>query len=160
MDIQFWEMSIEDYQPVRDLWRRTDGIGLHEETRDSRSAIAAYLERNRGMSYIALAGGKIIGAVLCGHDGRNGYLNHLAVDRAWQGRGIGTRLVEKVIERLADEGITQCYIDVLPDNPGAIEFWQDRGWQPKNQNFRLTKAVETQNQRFRFRARPFEVIVA
>ena len=68
---------IKDYDAVFALWRRSEGVGLNES--DTRAAIASFLRRNPRHSFIAEKQGRIIGAVLCGHDGRRGYLHHLAV---------------------------------------------------------------------------------
>src|ERR1039457_6973520 len=70
---------IEDFDAVIALWRRTEGVGLNES--DTRRAITAYLRRNPNLSFVAAQGGRIIGAVLCGHDGRRGYLHHRSEER-------------------------------------------------------------------------------
>jgi len=62
---------IEDYDAVIALRRRTGGVGLNES--DSRRAIAAYRQRNPNLGFVAEKDGRIIGAVLCGHDGRRGW---------------------------------------------------------------------------------------
>jgi N-acetylglutamate synthase len=80
-----------DYSEVVRLWRRTEGVGLNES--DTRPAITAFLRRNPGLSFVALKHGKIIGAVLSGHDGRRGYLHHLAVAKRWRQQG-RTRFLE------------------------------------------------------------------
>jgi len=63
-------MKLSDYEEVLRLWQDSEGVGLNES--DTRPAIAAYLKRNRGMSYVARDGKLLVGAVLCGHDGRRG----------------------------------------------------------------------------------------
>ena len=91
-------MSMSEYDEVLALWQNTEGMGLSES--DTRDAIAAYLKRNPGMSFVARDGKSLIAAVLCGHDGRRGYLHHLAVSPAYRRRGLGTQLVEKCLARL------------------------------------------------------------
>ena len=71
------EMTDGDYDAVHALWKATPGIGLSEA--DERRNIAVFLEYNRGLSFVAEAGGAIAGAVLGSFDGRRGYLHHLAV---------------------------------------------------------------------------------
>ena len=66
---------IEDFDAVIALWRRAKGVGLNES--DTRRAITAFLRRNPNFSFVAEKAGRIVGAVLCGHDGRRGYLHHL-----------------------------------------------------------------------------------
>ena len=80
--------AMPDYPAVIELWKRCEGIGL--SAADEAAAIAAYLARNPGMSFVALTDeGRVAGAVLGGHDGRRGYIHHLAVDAACRRQGSG-----------------------------------------------------------------------
>jgi len=125
--MQIREMTIEDYDEVFSLWRSVEGMGLHGIC-DSEEGVGKYLRRNPGLSFVARDGNRLIGAVLCGHDGRRGYLHHLAVDREYRRKGIGTALVAKVIEKLNAVGIGRCHIFIFAENTGAQEFWQKSGW--------------------------------
>jgi ribosomal protein S18 acetylase RimI-like enzyme len=60
---------------------------------------------------------------MCGHDGRRGYLQHLAVHESFRRRGIGTALVEACLAKLAKLGILKTHIDVLVGNRVAIDYW-------------------------------------
>ena len=79
-------------------------------------------------SLVATAGGILVGAVLCGHDGRRGYLHHLAVLQEWRRRGTGRRMVEACLERLAAAGIPKCNIFLFADNTRGRAFWRRNGW--------------------------------
>jgi len=118
--------TLDHYDAVHALWSRCEGMGLGRA--DSREGIARYLERNPGMSRVALDGGRVIGALLAGHDGRRGNLNHLAVDPAYRHRGIGRRMLAEALERLREAGIDRCHGQVFSDNTRALEFWQTLGW--------------------------------
>jgi ribosomal protein S18 acetylase RimI-like enzyme len=119
-------MTIADYEAVLRLWRVTEGVGLNES--DEREPLAAYLERNPGLSRVALDGGKIVGAVLCGHDGRRGYLHHLAVAGPHRKRGLGKALVAACLADLAKLGIPKCNIFLFADNAAGEAFWKHNGW--------------------------------
>ena len=93
--------------------------------------IERYLERNRGLSFVACDGDRVIGAVLCGTDGRRGYLQHLAVAAAHRRRGIGRRLVTCALASLVAQGIMKCHLMVLPGNADARAFWQSAGWEER-----------------------------
>lgn len=67
------QMQINDYEAVYQLWQKTPGMGLNT-TDDSREGIAAYLNRNPKTCFVAEEAGRVIGAILAGHDGRRGYL--------------------------------------------------------------------------------------
>ena len=130
MNISIRAMSIGDYPAVAGLWRQAEGIGLRES--DTRIAVDAFLQRNPDMSAVALSSsGDLLGAVLCGHDGRRGYLHHLAVAAASRRQGIGARLVAWCFDRLAAEGIPKCNIFLFRDNDGGRLFWAHNGWSPR-----------------------------
>ena len=124
--IKIQPLGIEDYDEVLRLWQNSEGVGLNES--DTRVAIEQYLERNPGMSFVARQGAEIIGAVLCGHDGRRGYLHHLAVARACRKKGLGRKLVAKCLSRLKELGILKCNIFLYADNAAGEQFWQRIGW--------------------------------
>ena len=117
---------IEDYNAIVALWRRTEGVGLNES--DTRPAIAVYLRRNPRFSFVAEKDGRIVGAVLCGHDGRRGYLHHLAVAKRHRQRGIGRRLVNACLAKLRQAGIQRCNIFIFADNAAGMKFWKHTGW--------------------------------
>ncbi|NQT96599.1 MAG: GNAT family N-acetyltransferase [Candidatus Marinimicrobia bacterium] len=121
------EFLIEDHSAVYDLWKRTQGIFI--TTSDTEASIGSYLERNPGISQIARdRQGKIVGAILGGHDGARGYIRHLAVADRCRGVGLGSQLVETVLSRLSAVGIIKCTIFVEQDNPDGKEFWIKNGW--------------------------------
>ncbi|MBI5381004.1 MAG: GNAT family N-acetyltransferase [Opitutae bacterium] len=119
--------SLADYEPVIALWRSCEGIGLGES--DTPEAIAAFLARNPGLSLVATtARDEIVGAVLCGHDGRRGYLHHLAVAPAHRRHGLGRQLVEECLARLRQLGIEKCNIFLFAHNAAGRTFWLREGW--------------------------------
>jgi ribosomal protein S18 acetylase RimI-like enzyme len=134
MDIR--TMAIEDYDSVIRLLSTTSGVRLRDA--DSREGIARYLERNPGFSFVALVGGTIVGCVMCGHDGRRGYLQHLAVSPDYRLGGIGSALVEACLTKLKGLGIFKAHIDVLIENRQANEFWRRRGWRKREDIFRYS----------------------
>jgi putative acetyltransferase len=119
-------MTIADYDAVVELWEATPGIGLSEA--DERSNIAAFLEHNRGLSFVAEAGGAIAGAVLGSFDGRRGYLHHLAVAPRARREGLGRALVARSLEALAGRGVRRCHIFVMAGNADGQRFWERVGW--------------------------------
>jgi putative acetyltransferase len=124
--IRIRPFRIADYATVHALWRRTEGVGLGES--DDRKAIGRFIRRNPDLSLVATSGGSVIGAVLCGHDGRRGYLHHLAVARRWRRRGIGRTLVAACLERLREQGIPKCNLFLFTRNVAGRGFWRHLGW--------------------------------
>lgn len=126
MSIELREMTIDDYKSVYAVWAGSEGIGLSDA--DSKEGIKRFLARNPGLSYIALDGVQIVGAALCGHDGRRGYIHHLAVLTSHRKRGIGKSLVSRCVYALMQIGISKCHLFVFDENQDAINFWQKVGW--------------------------------
>ena len=118
---------MRDYDAVLSLWRNTPGMSL-DAASDSRSAIGRYLRRNPGLSFVASAGGQIVGAVLSGHDGRRGYLHHLAVAESHRKQGIGEALVRRCLQALARQHIPKYTILLFRSNVLGRAFWQHTGW--------------------------------
>lgn len=122
------EMTIEDYDAVLTLWQATEGMGLDLQDADSRPAVQAYLLRNAGLSFVTQSRERIVGAVLCGHDGRRGYMNHLAVSPAFRGQGLAAGMIEACLAALARAGIAKCSLFVFTDNAPGVAFWSHNGW--------------------------------
>lgn len=121
------EMSIGDYDAVYALLHSTPGIRLRSA--DSRETIQRYLTRNPGMSFVARTGSRLVGCVMSGHDGRRGYLYHLAVAPDFRRQGIALRLVTSCLKKLAEAGIDKTQVQVVVENDVAHDFWAGRGWQ-------------------------------
>ena len=126
MDVFIQEMSIQDYDEVRALWEASDGIQVTDI--DSRESIDRFLNRNAGLSFVARDNEKLVGAVLCGHDGRRGYIDHLAVRSSHRRQGIGRSLVSRCLFHLMRMGIRRWNLFVLEDNQDARSFWTHLGW--------------------------------
>ena len=76
-------MTIDDYDEVYSLWQTIHGFGIRSID-DSREGVLRFLKRNPTTSVVAVEDGKIVGAILCGHDGRRGCLYHVCVQEAYQ----------------------------------------------------------------------------
>ena len=128
MNINIIEMTAADYGEVPALWREVEGLGLHVDECDSREGVARYLRLNPGTSFVARDAGRLVGAVLCGSDGRRGYLHHLAVAPASRRMGVATALVRRCLDSLAAMRIAKCNLFVFADNDDAMAFWKGIGW--------------------------------
>ncbi len=119
-------MRPRDIPAVIRLWRRTKGVGVGKS--DTPARIRSYLKRNPGISSTARVEGELVGAVLCGHDGRRGLMHHLAVDPSCRRRGIGRALVRRSLRRLHKAGIHKCYGLIFSANRRGRAFWKEVGW--------------------------------
>ncbi len=120
------ELTLSDYDAVLALWQSSEGVGLSDA--DSRAAIGRYLARNPGLSFTAWDGDELAGAILCGHDGRRGYVHHLAVRPSHRRQGLGKALAARCLDALAAEGIDKCHLFVFANNADAMAFWESVGW--------------------------------
>lgn len=102
-------MTIEDYEEVHALWMKIKGFAIRSID-DSREGVERFLRRNPTTSVVAVEDGRIVGAILCGHDGRQGCLYHVCVDPAYRRRGIGKTMVVFCMEALRKEQINKVYL--------------------------------------------------
>jgi len=133
------EMKASDYQGIFTLWQDGEGIGLSNA--DSEANIQRFLARNPALSFVAVHNGRIVGAILCGHDGRRGYIYHLFVAKPHRNKGIGRRLVTKSLERLKEEGIDKCHLFVFARNELGRNFWLNSGWTLREDLVVMSKAT-------------------
>ena len=126
-------MTIEDYDEVFAMWQITSKRAL--SSADERSQMERYLKRNEGLSQVAVIDGKIIGTVLAGHDGRRGFIHHMAVLPEYRRRRIGHALAEKAIEMIRSEGIEKTHIFCYQNNETGQKFWSDFGFVKRDDVF-------------------------
>ena len=126
-DYRFQPMEKGDLAEVIQFWQGMEGIGLSQS--DSYSALSFYMQRNPGLSWVARNRDReLIGGVLCGHDGRRGYLHHLAVAPDYRRKGIGRALVERCLSSLRELKILKCNVFLFNQNPEGQGFWKAMGW--------------------------------
>lgn len=121
------QMKIEDYDEVYHLWKRIRGFGIRSMD-DSREGVDRFLKRNPTTSVVAEENGKIVGAILCGHDGRRGCLYHVCVDEAYRRHGIGKAMVVRTMEALKEEKINKVCLIAFTSNDIGNAFWNTIGW--------------------------------
>lgn len=131
--------SPQDTPEALALWKVTPGIGISDV--DEPPKIAAYLERNPGLSFVARFEGRLAGAVLCGTDGRRGYLHHLAVAPEFRHQNIGTDLVEHCLDGLQALGISKCHLFVYGGNDEGRAFWEKVGWKLRTDLVIMSKDI-------------------
>lgn len=120
-------MTIADYDQVYSLWMKIKGFGIRSID-DSREGVERFLNRNPDISVVAEEDGKIVGAILCGHDGRRGCLYHVCVDPDYRLRGIGKDMVVHCMEQLHAEKISKVSLIAFTENDIGNAFWKEIGW--------------------------------
>lgn len=120
-------MKIEDYDQIYKLWSKIKGFGIRSID-DSREGIERFLKRNPTTSVVAEEDGRIVGAILCGHDGRRGCFYHVCVDEEYRMRGIGKSMVVFAMEALKEEKINKVSLIAFTKNDIGNAFWKEIGW--------------------------------
>ena len=120
-------MTTEDYEGVRALWMTIKGFGIRSID-DSKIGVERFLKRNPTTSVVAVEDGMIVGAILCGHDGRRGCLYHVCVREDCRMQGIGQAMVVYCMERLKEEKISKVSLIAFTANDVGNAFWKRIGW--------------------------------
>jgi ribosomal protein S18 acetylase RimI-like enzyme len=129
-----------DYPSVRLLWENA-GSGIHVRRSDDPDEIQKKLLRDPDLFLVAEAGGRLIGTVIGGFDGRRGLIYHLAVEAAFRQLGVGSLLMQEVERRLKARGCLKCYLMVAVDNDGAMRFYETRQWERMDTIYTYTKEL-------------------
>ena len=120
-------MTLEDYDEVYALWMGIHGFGIRSID-DSKEGVERFLKRNPSTSMVAVADGKIVGAILCGHDGRRGCLYHVCVHEDYRKNGIGKAMAVACMRALQKEKINKVSLIAFKSNELGNHFWKDAGW--------------------------------
>ena len=121
------EMKIEDYDSVFALWKTIKGFGIRSVD-DSKEGIHRFLKWNPGLSVVAEEDGEIIGAILCGSDGRRGCLYHVCVHKDYRRQGVGKNMVIWCMEKLKELQINKVSLIAFTQNDIGNAFWKEIGW--------------------------------
>lgn len=120
-------MTIADYEEVYALWQSIHGFGIRSID-DSKEGVERFLKRNPSTSVVAVSEGKIIGAILCGHDGRTGTFYHVCVQEEYRKQGIGKSMAVACMRALKDEDINKVMLVAFTSNSLGNQFWKGAGW--------------------------------
>ena len=127
MSILIREMTPEDYDKVYELWMSIQDCGIRCNDA-AREGVTRFLKRNPTTSVVAEQNGRIVGAILCGHDGRTGFFYHVCVASDYRKHGVGHRMVHFAMKALQSEGINKVSLIAFKSNEVGNEFWHNVGW--------------------------------
>ena len=120
-------MTLQDYENVHELWMKIKGFAIRSID-DSKEGVERFLNRNPGISVVAEEDGKVVGAILCGHDGRRGCMYNVCVDPDYRLKGIGKSMVVFAMEALKKEKINKVSLIAFTQNDIGNAFWKEIGW--------------------------------
>lgn len=128
-DIIIREMQRDDITAARQLWVNAFHAG-YSSAFDTEAVIHRYLDRNPNLSTVASTkDGTLVGALMCGHDGRRGSIYHTAVHPDYRHQGIAKRMEQRSISALRAIGITTGFLFIHIKNEGSQAFWHSMGWE-------------------------------
>ncbi len=125
--MQIQVMTIDDYEEVHKLWMTIKGFAIRSVD-DSKEGVERFIRRNPTTSVVARCDGKVVGAILCGHDGRRGCLYHVCVHPDYRRRGIGKEMVVSCMNALKMEKISKVSLIAFTKNDIGNAFWNTIGW--------------------------------
>ncbi|MCR5627360.1 MAG: GNAT family N-acetyltransferase [Lachnospiraceae bacterium] len=123
-------MKKEDYDGVHALWMTIHGFSMRSID-DSREGVERFLDRNPSTSVVAESDGEIVGAILCGHDGRRGTFYHVCVREDHRRMGIGKSMVVMAMKALKEEKINKVALIAFTANDVGNAFWKCIGWKQR-----------------------------
>ena len=116
------EARLADYEAIAELWQASD-IRV-----DSPEELELKLRRDPDLFLVAEEGGRIVGVVLGGFDGRLGSINRLAVAEPWRRARLGSRLIEAVEERLRAKGARRVFAWIHDYNQPSRALFARQGY--------------------------------
>ena len=120
-------MVAQDYPDVYRLWKTIKGFGIRSVD-DSQEGVERFIRRNPSTSVVAEAGGEVVGAILCGHDGRRGCFYHVCVREDYRQQGIGKCMAVHAMRALQEEHINKVCLIAFCKNEVGNSFWKSVGW--------------------------------
>lgn len=122
------ELRLEPYQPR--YFRRLFAIesAVFTEDRYNLELFRHLCHDNRDLMIVARLGGRTVGYVMGEVHPRGAEIVSLAVSPAHRGRGIGRRLMRKLLRRLENAGIVRVFLMVREGNTGAISLYRSLGF--------------------------------
>ncbi len=125
--IEIRTMTVDDYAGVYALWMSIKGFGIRSID-DAFEGVERFLRRNPTTSMVAVDGSDVVGAILCGHDGRRGCFYHVCVHENYRNQGIGKAMATACMRALQAEQINKASLIAFKSNELGNRFWHSVGW--------------------------------
>jgi len=126
------QMIIEDYDKVYKLWEDAEEVCINPKD-DTYEKIELFLKLNPELCFVATEGENIVGAIMAAYDGRRGHIYHTVVDLPARKKGIGTLLVNTVLEQFAKLEVSEIDLLAVGSNAVGNSFWEKHGFYQKPQ---------------------------
>ena len=115
-------LDVTDYEELVSLWRRS-GLSFRPRGRDTKEAMSKEMTRDETLFLGIFDKDRLIGSILATSDGRKGWLNRLAIDPDYRGRGLALKLISEGEKFLFDSGLMIIAVLIEEDNKPSQELF-------------------------------------
>jgi len=129
-DVKLREFKLSDWEDAWQLWEAQIKEG--NDASWKKEKVDSFLKRNPELSLVAIIDGKLSATVMCGFDGRRGYVYHLAVADVNKRKGIGTALMKLAVAKLKAVGAGKIHLMVFMENECAKKFYHKLGFHDRD----------------------------
>jgi GNAT superfamily N-acetyltransferase len=127
MEYPIRHLNDTDYDAITALWSRA-GLKFRPKGRDSREAMAAEFARAETCFLGMFDGATMIGVVVGTSDGRKGWINRLAIDPDYRGRGLAAHLIKASEDFLHGLGLKVIAILIEDWNTPSLSAFKKAGY--------------------------------
>ncbi len=120
-------MKKEDYYEIYELWNSSKEIRINIQD-DTYEKISKFIDYNSNLCIVAIGNSEIIGSVLAGYDGRRGHIYHTIVRSDYRSKGIGNKLIDKVLEEFKSKEVNEIDLLSVINNHEGNTFWEHKGF--------------------------------
>jgi ribosomal protein S18 acetylase RimI-like enzyme len=114
-----------DEQQVIDLWIKCH---LVVSSNNPKRDIQRKLKVDRDLFLAGILDEKVIATVMGGYEGHRGWINYLAVEPGFQGKGYGRLMMEAIEQRIRLKGCPKINLQVRATNKAVIQFYRSLGY--------------------------------
>ncbi|MCB1693409.1 MAG: GNAT family acetyltransferase [Pseudomonadales bacterium] len=107
------------------LWQR---VFADDPPHNAPAVMLASKLAHDDLVFVAEDAGDIVGACMAGYDGHRGWVYAVAVSPEVRGRGVGSLLMDHVIEELRTLGCVKLNLQVRADNESVVKFYESLGF--------------------------------
>jgi ribosomal protein S18 acetylase RimI-like enzyme len=136
--MKFRKLTIKDYPAMMCLWKGA-GLPVKPKGRDSRAHLAREISNNPDFFIGAFEGKRMCGAVFASHDGRKGWINHIAVDPDYRRHGLAEKLTAQAEKVLKKQGIKIIALLIYKHNLPSLGLAKKMGYVEHSDIAYLTK---------------------
>ena len=121
-------LDISEYHRIIELWHIC-GLPYKPLGRDTEAKIGMEMERNPEYWKGIYHDQRLVAVVFGTDEGRKGWINRLAVQPEYRGKGLGTSLVKALEKEFYRKGIEIIGVLIEGDNLESMRFFEGLGYE-------------------------------